>query len=237
MIRIAIIASTMGGVISTLLPLSYFRQRVACLVTDRECGALDAARQFGIPSSVIATKDSLAFSDALAARFENEDIDLFISFYKRLFRGHFLEQARGRLINLHPSILPACPGRDGFGDTVRAGSRFIGATVHYVDQNLDTGCPIIQSARPYNPYESIDQNRHHVFVQQCKMLLQVMDWCERDRLFLDEHGRCHVRNAIYQIGEFAPALEHYDAVSLDIPLASSRSNFLSGPEVSPAAGR
>jgi phosphoribosylglycinamide formyltransferase-1 len=218
MIRVAIIASTMGSVISKLMPLPYFSQRVACLIADRECGALDVARQFGIPTSVIATKDSLEFSNVLAARFD-EDIDLFVSFYKRLFKGHFLEQARGRLINLHPSILPACPGRDGFGDTVRAGSRFIGATVHYVDETLDTGCPVIQAACPYNPNESVEENRHKVFVQQCKMLLQVMDWCEQDRLFCDAEGRSHVRNGIYQVGEFTPALELPEAIALDIPFA------------------
>jgi phosphoribosylglycinamide formyltransferase-1 len=207
----------MGSVMSSLLPLPYFSQRIACLITDRECGALQVAGQFGIPSAVIATKDSLEFSNALADRFENENIDLFVSFYKRLFMGRFLEQARGRLINMHPSILPACPGRDGFGDTVRSGSKFIGATVHYVDHKLDTGCPIIQSACPYNPHESMHANRHKVFVQQCKMLLQVLDWCEQDRLHYDTEGRSHLKNGIYQIGEFAPALEHPEAIALDIP--------------------
>lgn len=222
MIRVAIISSTMGSVMSSLLPLPYFSQRIACLITDRECGALDVASRFDIPSTVIATRDSLEFSDALADRFEHEHIDLFISFYKRLFKGRFLEQARGRLINLHPSILPACPGRDGFGDTVRAGARFIGATVHYVDHDLDTGCPIIQSACPYNPYQSVYENRHKVFVHQCKMLLQVLDWCEQDRLHYDSEGRCHIRNATYRIGEFAPALEHHEAIRLHIPFVEEK---------------
>jgi phosphoribosylglycinamide formyltransferase 1 len=222
MIRVAIISSTMGSVMSSLLPLPYFSQRIACLITDRECGALDVASRFGIPSTVIATRDSLEFSNALADRFEHEHIDLFISFYKRLFKGRFLEQARGRLINLHPSILPACPGRDGFGDTVRAGSRFIGATAHYVDHDLDTGCPIIQSACPYNPYESMQENRHKVFVHQCKMLLQVLDWCEQDRLHYDADGRSHIRDGIYRIGEFAPALEHQEAIGLHIPFVEEK---------------
>lgn len=222
MIRVAIISSTMGSVMSCLLPLPYFSQRVACVVTDRECGALDVASQYGIPATVIDTKDSLAFSNALADRFEHEHIDLFISFYKRLFRGRFVEQARGRLINMHPSILPACPGRDGFGDTVRAGARFIGATVHYIDHNLDTGCPIIQSACPFNPHESMHANRHKVFVHQCRMLLQVLHWCEQDRLHYDDQGRSHIRDAIYRIGEFAPALELPDAIALDIPFIEAK---------------
>ena len=222
MIRVAIISSTMGSVMSSLLPIPYFSQRIACLVTDRECGALEVASQYGIPSSVIATKDSLEFSKALADRFENEDIDLFVSFYKRLFRDPFLEQARGRPINMHPSILPACPGRDGFGDTVRSGSRFIGATVHYVDRELDTGCPIIQSACPYNPHKSMHENRHNVFVHQCKMLLQVLDWCEQDRLHYDAEGRSHLKNGIYEVGEFAPALEHPEAIALHIPFVQEK---------------
>lgn len=203
---------------SKLLPLPFFRDRVVCVVTDRECGALDAAREFDIPSSMIPVKDGVEFCKALAAKFENENIDLFISFYKRMFTGEFLAQARGRLINLHPSILPACPGRDGFGDTVRAGSTFIGATAHYVDENLDTGCPIIQGACPFNPNESLEKNRHKVFVQQCKMVLQVIDWCEQDRLYYDQDGRSHVKNALYEIGEFSPRLELPEAIGLRIPV-------------------
>jgi phosphoribosylglycinamide formyltransferase 1 len=217
MIRIVIIASTSGGVISQLLPLPYFHERIACVVADRQCGAIDVATKFDVPSIVIPSNDGLEFSNALSDRFLTDEIDLFVSFYKKMFRGSFLEQAHGRLVNLHPSILPACPGKDGFGDTLRSGAKFIGATIHYVDQGLDTGCPIIQSACAYNPNDSIEKNRHKVFVHQCKMLLQVIRWCEQDRLRIDKNGYSYVRNAIYESGQFSPSIDFSEAEFFDVP--------------------
>lgn len=80
------------------------------------------------------------------------------------------------MINFHPSILPACPGMDGFGDTLKSGALFIGSTVHFIDEGMDTGKPILQAAFPRNPGESITKLRHRVFLQQVISLLQVVDW-------------------------------------------------------------
>lgn len=220
-IRVVIVTSTAGSLISKLLPLAYFRERIACVVADRKCGAIDVARQFGVPCEIIATDTGLDFSNRVAEKFGNEQIDLFVSFYKKLFRGRFLDDTRGRLVNLHPSILPACPGKDGFGETVRARANFIGATIHYVDAGLDTGSPIIQSACPYHPDESFARNRHKIFVQQCRMLLQVIAWREQNRLVLDPSGRSLVLDAKYEIGEFAPCIEFAGALDFMVPFDES----------------
>lgn len=217
MIRVVIIISTAGSLISKLLPLPYFRERVACIVTDRECGAIEVARRFDVPCELIVADSGLAFSNQVAEKFGDQSIDLFISFYKKMFRGRFIEEARGRLINLHPSILPACPGKDGFGETVRAGAKFIGATIHYVDAGLDTGAPIIQSACPYDPNASMARNRHSIFVQQCRMLLQVFAWCEAQRLVMEPSGKSRVLDASYGIGEFAPCIESSEALDFTVP--------------------
>ncbi|MDA1381029.1 formyltransferase family protein [Plesiomonas shigelloides subsp. oncorhynchi] len=73
---------------------------------------------------------------------------LFISFYTRLLSDVFLKAHPHRVINFHPSILPACPGMDGFGDTLKSGALFIGSTVHFIDEGMDTGKPILQAAFP-----------------------------------------------------------------------------------------
>lgn len=216
-IRVVIVASTAGSLISKLLPMPYFRERIACVVADRQCGAIDVARQFGVPSRIVAADSGLDFSNRMAEMFDGEPIDLFVSFYKKLFRGRFLDDARGRLVNLHPSILPACPGKDGFGETVRAKANFIGATIHYVDAGLDTGAPIIQSACPYRPDEGMARNRHRIFVQQCRMLLQVIAWREQNRLVVDASGRSLVLDARYDIGEFAPSIEFAGALNFTVP--------------------
>jgi phosphoribosylglycinamide formyltransferase-1 len=203
----AVIISTGGSVLSALLRNSYFRQRILCVVADRECNGIASARQFQVPTIIHETRDGLEFSDFLLERFRNAPPDLFVSFYTRLFRGEFVAFAQNRLVNLHPSILPACPGPDGFGDTIRSRSRFIGATVHFVDAGMDTGTPIIQSASPFDPNKSLAENRHSVFVQQCKMLLQTIKYFDEHRLECDEDRNVLIKGARYDPGEFAPNLD------------------------------
>jgi len=210
--KFVVVISTAGGVLSVLLRNSYFRQRIQCVVSDRRCAALDLAGEFGVPVVLHETRDGLEFSNFLLERYRADSPALFVSFYTRLFRGPFIAFARHKLVNLHPSILPACPGPDGFNETIRSKSRFVGATVHFVDAGVDTGTPIIQSASPYDPGKSLADNRHTVFMQQCKMLLQTIKYFEEERLVLDDDDNVFVRGARYAIGEFAPNLDD------DLPL-------------------
>lgn len=218
MLKVVVIASTNGSVLGRLLEVPYFRERIWMVVSDRPCGAIDKARKYGIVTIVEESQNSSDFSDFLLKRFENTPPDLFVSFYTRLFKGQFLVFAKDNLVNLHPSILPACPGVDGFGDTVKAGAKFIGATVHFVDEGVDTGYPVIQSAIPFNPGLDMAQNRHKIFVQQCQMLLQLFNWWETDRVGFDAAGRPVVSNAAYEAGVFSPNLDFKPAIEFDAKL-------------------
>lgn len=202
-----VITSTSGGVLSTLLNNPYFKNRIRCVVSDRDCGAIEIAAQFNIPYTVYKTSDNLEFSDFLLNEYRDKEPDLFVAFYTRLFCGEFLHFSERKLVNVHTSILPACPGMRGFENTIKSNSKFIGATIHLVDEGIDTGSPIIQAAAPYNPNKTLEDNRHTVFVQQCKMLLQLIKYVEEDRLEYDHLGRPFVRNAQYKIGEFSPNLD------------------------------
>jgi phosphoribosylglycinamide formyltransferase-1 len=202
-----VIASTGGSVLAALMHNPYFRKRIRCVVSDRNCGAIEIAAKFNIPFKIYKISDDLAFSNLLLSEYRDKAPDLFVSFYTRLFCGEFLKFAKRRLVNIHPSILPACPGLDGFGDTIRSNAKFIGATIHLVDEGIDTGTPIIQAAAPYNPNKTLQDNRHTVFVQQCKMLLQLIKYVEENRLEFDQLGQPLVRGAKYEIGEFSPNLD------------------------------
>lgn len=218
--KVVIIASTGGGVISRLLPVPFFRERILSVVSDRPCGAIDVAQKFGVPAKIFPSEGGLAFSNSLVHAYRDEGIDLFVSFYTRLFRGEFLTFSHGRLVNLHPSLLPACPGMDGFGDTVRSGAKFIGATLHYIDEGTDTGDPIIQAVTPFNPGISLQENRHKVFIQQCKMLLQLFAWVESRRLSFSPEKHSYVIGARYDVGEFSPNLDFPLALDFDADLCT-----------------
>ncbi len=208
--KIVLISSTNGSVISTVLK-KHHRKSIYSLVSDRKCGALEKALSLGIPRKLLSSDTGLEFSDKLYQLYKAENIDLFISFYTKIFSGKFLNLTKDKLINFHPSILPACPGLDGFGDTIKSGGQFIGSTVHFIDSDIDTGKPILQAITPLVPSLAIKDHRHKVFIQQCKMFIQIIEWLEGNRI--TPNG---ITNAKYNFSEFVPNLESPFAIKFNI---------------------
>lgn len=212
MIKVVILSSTNGTLVDNLLNLKYFKDRVSLIATDRQCGIIEVANSHEIPYKIFPSKDGKEFSEKLSDYFysganEIKPPDIFVSFYTRLFKGDFINKAIGRLINLHPSILPSFPGLSGFEDTVSAHSKFIGSTIHLVNAQMDQGWPIIQAATPFDPRISISKNRHKIFLQQGKSLLQTIKYYEEERIYFDEIGVPVIINAKYENSEFAPNLD------------------------------
>lgn len=206
-----VLASSGGSVLDIALRVAVCREHIALLISDRDCGAVEVAKRYGVPAEVLHCRNGQEFSDALHDRFRREaEVDLFLSSYSRLLSGKFLEKYRGRIINFHPAILPACPGLDGFGDSLRAGARFIGATVHFVDEGMDTGKPILQAARPYDPTLTAEENRQRVFRQMCQMFVQVVSWFSQDRV----GASGEVVGCTYSLSEFSPNLDCTEAINL-----------------------
>lgn len=120
---------------------------VSLLVCDRP-GAyvLERAREYGIPAFVFDPKaypDKAAFETEIAGRLQELGIDwVVLAGYMRLIGPVMLRHFERRMINLHPSLLPAFPGKDAIGQALAYGVKVTGVTVHFVDAGMDTG-PII----------------------------------------------------------------------------------------------
>lgn len=227
--RVAVIASTNGGVLSKLLEFDYFKSKLELVVSDRECGAIELARKHDIPTCVLHSKTGAEFSDKLLEFFGEREFDLLISFYTKLFRGNFVKTYKNKLINLHPSLLPAFPGMDGFGDTIKSNVCFAGSTIHFVDEGTDTGPPILQSAIPIDPNEDETCLRHRLFIQQCQSLLQVVKWFEQGRVSL-KNKKVLIADTAYDKGVFSPSLDFKAAVDLSKELENEKKS--SSKEVS-----
>lgn len=208
--KIVVIASTGGAVLSKVLHLASIKKSIFMVVSDRQCGALDVAQKFGIDTKILSAKNGKEFSLKLVDFFEDEDIDYFLSFYTRILTEDLLNTYKDKVLNFHPSILPACPGLDGFGDTVKSGSKFIGSTLHFVDTGIDTGIPLIQSSFPYQPFLTLEENRHRVFVQQCKIFIQFTEWVNENRV-----KGYSILESKYGLSEFAPNLDSNLAIEFD----------------------
>ena len=213
----AIIASTNGSVVSRVLTQDpRFRLQTKLIVTDRICGAEDIANTHGIPYHRIDKSSPLGFGEELLKTLERYTIDYAFTFFSRLIQGVVLEKYKHRLINFHPSLLPAFPGMGAYEKAWRADTMFTGSTTHFIDLGVDTG-PIIQQSivRIDKNRRTKDAIRHELFLQQCASLSQVAHWLSEERIYFNENNRVEVSDAEYSgSSSFMPALEHDTSLGL-----------------------
>ena len=152
--RIAVLASGSGTNLQAIIDKLHRRPaaegplvEVALVVSDVPgARALERARTAGIPTMVCPADRHGSRSEhdlAIAAALLEAEVDLVVlAGYMRLVSPEFVAVFPGRIINLHPALLPCFPGTTSISDAVRYGAKVTGVTVHYVDEGLDTG-PII----------------------------------------------------------------------------------------------
>ena len=203
--KVVFICSTNGSVIKKALGSQLLARNEIEFVSDRYCGAIMYAEALGYKIHVYETPSGREFSAFLNERYElNEDI-LFISFYTKFLTEPFLKGNSRKIINFHPSILPACPGMKGFEDTIESKAMLIGSTVHFVDSGIDTGKPILQTLFP-KEFQSIDKLRHRVYLQQSISLLQIIKWFSEKKVKIKE-GNVYIDDGVYSLNEFLPNLD------------------------------
>lgn len=133
-----------------------------CLVISNkaDAGGLKRAQAMGIKTAVFPTKDYAdrrAQEEAMLAVLSVADIDIVcLAGYMRLFTDHFISQWQGRMINIHPSLLPLFPGLHTHQRALDAGMRIHGCSVHFVTLGTDEGPIIGQAAVPVNPKDDAD---------------------------------------------------------------------------------
>lgn len=130
--------------------------RVAAVISNRpEAPGLDFARAAGIPTQVVdhtAFPDRAAFDDALAAAVDAHRPDLvLLAGFMRVLTDAFVERYAGRLLNIHPSLLPSFAGLYTHRRALHAGCKAAGATVHFVTSQIDHGPIVAQAVVPVLP--------------------------------------------------------------------------------------
>jgi phosphoribosylglycinamide formyltransferase-1 len=150
---VAVLASGRGSNVQAILDAcgrSGFPARVVVVVSDREAAhALTRAAAVGVPARFVNPKDfadRAAYDAALIAVIEAHDVGLvcLAGFMRVLGRG-FIQRFAGQIMNIHPSLLPAFPGLAAQRQALDYGVRVTGATVHFVDEGVDTGPIILQA--------------------------------------------------------------------------------------------
>ena len=140
---------------------------IAAVASNREgVPALQRAEDAGIPVRVFEL-DRYANRDArdreMADWLQLRGVDLVVlAGYMHLLTEPFLRRFPGRIVNVHPSLLPAFPGAHAIEDACAAGVATTGVTVHYVDEGLDTGPVIVQEAVRVEPRHTLEDRIHAV---------------------------------------------------------------------------
>ncbi|MGA9090478.1 MAG: phosphoribosylglycinamide formyltransferase [Bradyrhizobium sp.] len=153
--RVAILISGRGSNMVALIRAAMaedFPAEVAVVISNRaDAGGLEKARASGIPTVTIESKpfgkDRAAFEAVLQSALDAHRIELIcLGGFMRLFTAEFVQRWHGRMLNIHPSLLPAFPGLDPHGQALTAGVKISGATVHFVIPETDAGPILMQGA-------------------------------------------------------------------------------------------
>jgi len=156
--RIAVLASGVGSNLQALIDDLFCGPRIALVVSDRpKAHALDRARDVGIETAVLefgSFPDREAFSAAIVDLLRTREIThVALAGFMRVLSPVFIEAFRGRILNLHPSLLPAFPGASAVQDALDWGAKVTGVTVHLVEEELDGGPIVLQEAIPILRYD------------------------------------------------------------------------------------
>jgi phosphoribosylglycinamide formyltransferase-1 len=152
---------------------------IACVASNKPgVRALERARAAGIAAAVFDAKDYASREDrdvALAEWLREHDVDLVVcAGYMHLFRKPFFDYYGGRIVNTHSAPLPEFPGAHPIEDVLAAGVPETAATVHYVDEGIDTG-PVIAAERvPVLPDDSVESLRARVQAVEHRLLPKVV---------------------------------------------------------------
>jgi phosphoribosylglycinamide formyltransferase 1 len=163
--RVAILISGRGSNMAALIKAASaddYPAEIVLVVSNRpDASGLEKARASGIATVVVESKpfgkDRAGFETALQAVLDQHRIELIcLGGFMRLFTAAFARAWYGRMLNIHPSLLPSFPGLDPHGQALRAGVKISGATVHFVIPETDAGPILMQGAVAVSDHDTAE---------------------------------------------------------------------------------
>ena len=173
--RVAIFCSGRGSNMEALLRAAaseHYPAEIALVISNRaDAPALQIARGYGVLAQAVASKpfgkDREAHERAIDAVLTAEKIGIVcLAGYMRLLTPYLVEKWRGRMLNIHPSLLPAFPGLDTHARALAAGNKLHGCTVHLVTEIMDDGPILAQAAVPVFNHDTEAELAARVLAQE-----------------------------------------------------------------------
>lgn len=198
--RIVILISGRGSNMEAIVRAGIPGAEVAAVISNRpEAAGLRFAHAHGIPTAVVdhtTYPERAAFDEALQAAIDHYAPDLVVlAGFMRILGEPFVRHYKGRLMNIHPSLLPLFPGLNTHARALAAGCRVHGATVHFVTPALDHGPIIIQAVVPVLPEDTPETLAARVLREEHRIYPQAIRWFVEGRLTILPDGRVAVAGA------------------------------------------
>lgn len=156
---------------------------IGIVLSNREgAPGIEKARVRGIEARVIPSKglEREAYDKLVVEALRERNVDLVcLAGYMRLLSQHFVKAFHERILNIHPSLLPAFPGLESQRQALEHGAKFSGCTVHFVDENLDAGPIVLQAAVPVEDRDTVEtlterilREEHRIYSEAVRIVLE-----------------------------------------------------------------
>lgn len=193
-LRVGVLASGRGSNLRAILSgveAGRIRAEVVVVLSDRSgAGALDIARDHGVEALVLDPTPHPGregYDTALIALLEARRVGLVcLAGYMRILGPVFVRHFEGRLLNIHPALLPAFPGLHAQRQALEHGVRIAGATVHFVDEGVDTGPIVLQAAVPVRQDDTEATLSDRILAEEHRIYPEAIRLFAEGRLRLDD---------------------------------------------------
>ena len=192
-LQLAVLASGSGSNLQAMLDhvaRGHLDARIRLVLCNRpDAYALERARKAGVPTLCLDHRDYARredFDAAMVRAIRDAGADtVALAGFMRMLTPVFLGAFPGRILNIHPAILPAFPGTHGAEDALAYGVKLAGCTVHLVDEIMDHGAVLIQAAVPVMAGEGPDELKPRIHALEHRIYPQALQWLAEGRLKLE----------------------------------------------------
>lgn len=206
MIKIAVLVSGSGSNLQALIDANLSGQIVGVISNKPEAYALERAAKAGIQTAVIEHKqypNREAFDDVMHQQLLDWDVDLVVlAGFMRILSANFVKAWEGKMLNIHPSLLPYYKGMHTHQRVLNTGDVLHGCTVHYVTAELDAGQPLAQGVLKVNLHDNATSLANRVHVLEHLIYPQVVEWICTGAVQHTEQGVLYRGQAIKEPVQF-----------------------------------
>lgn len=179
-VKAAVFASGTGSNFEAIMNEQDLACDIVLLISDQPgAKVIEKAQRFGVDTIIVERKDfasKAAFEEAMITALKTAEVEwVFLAGYMRIIGKTLLHAYEGRIVNIHPSLLPAFPGINAIEQALNAGAKKSGVTLHFVDEGIDTGPIIVQEEVEILPDDTLLTLQQRIHAVEHKLYPKVIN--------------------------------------------------------------